>query len=155
MIGVAISAIALGVIAFQVKAISDQTKTQKQQDDISRADRYVTEYQNIRKITHKLRQQNKKMSISQICDAIDNDEDTRSEWYAMMEYFERLGALVALGTIDKRFILKTLDAVIVDAWELSEPVIKELSKRDKDDLIFELFEDLYKAAKDSASKKQN
>jgi hypothetical protein len=144
--GVVVSAISLIYIARQTKAILKQTLTQKELEGVTRADQYVTEYRGIRAKTDKLREQTKNKSSDAICNEIDSNSDIRFEWYEVLEYFERIGVLFDLNTIDQQFILKTLDAIIVDAWELTEPVIKAFRKRDNDPLIFESQEGSFPAA---------
>ena len=153
IIGVAVSAGSLIYIAKQANAIRSQTDAHKKQDGVTRADHYAREYGEIRAKTELLRPHAKNKSIDAICNEIDKNPSVSADWYIVMEYFERIGVLFELGTIDKDYILKTLDAVIADAWELTEPVIKELRKRDHDHLIFEHFERLYLASKSSAARK--
>lgn len=151
--GVAVSALSLIYIARQAKAIRSQTDAHKEQEGITRADHYVRDYGEIRTKTDLIRPLAKNKSIDAICNEIDADPAVRALWYAVMEYFERIGVLFELKTINKDYVLRTLDSVIEDAWELTEPVIKELRKRDHDSLIFEYFERLYLAAKGSAERK--
>jgi hypothetical protein len=131
-----------------------QTQSHKEQEGVTRADHYAREYGEIRAKTDLIRPYRKNKSIDAICNEIDADPDVRRMWYTVMEYFERIGVLFEFQTIDKNYVLRTLDAVIVDAWELTEPVVKELRKRDQDDVIFEHFERLYRASKDSAARKR-
>ena len=154
VLGVVVTACSLIYIANQAKAIRSQTDAHKELEGVTRADHYAREYGEIRAKTDQLRPYAKNKSIDAICNEIDADSGVRAMWYAVMEYFERIGVLFELRTIDKQYVLRTLDAVIVDAWELTEPVVKELRKRDKDNLIFEHFERLYAASKGSATRKR-
>jgi hypothetical protein len=152
VVGVAVSAGSLLYIAKQVNAVLQQTSTQKELEGVARADRYVTEYRDIRGKTDRLREHTKNKSIEAICNEIDASPEFRFEWYEVLEYFERIGVLFDLKTIDQRYILRTLDAIIVDAWEMTEPIVKQFRKRDSDPLIFEHLERLYVVAKRSVTK---